>query len=80
MAQVVNVVDPDVIIVGGEGVRFGAALSDPFVATLKALAYKNTPEVIFAWDDVGWTRGAAALAVEHFFNFEAKEGTAQIAS
>lgn len=77
IAQVINVIDPDMIIVGGEGVRFGPALSDPFVATLQSLSYKSRPEVIFAWDDVGWTRGAAALAVERFFNFEAKEGTAQ---
>jgi predicted NBD/HSP70 family sugar kinase len=77
IAQVVNVIDPDIVIIGGEGVRFGSALRDPFVAALEALAYKSRPDVIFAWDDVGWTRGAAALAVERFFNFEAKEGTAQ---
>jgi predicted NBD/HSP70 family sugar kinase len=77
IAQVVNVIDPDMVIMGGEGVRFGSALSDPFVAALEALPCKSRPNVIFVWDDVGWTRGAAALAVERFFNFEAKEGTAQ---
>ncbi|MES2435767.1 MAG: ROK family transcriptional regulator [Pseudomonadota bacterium] len=74
LASVVNVVDPDIIIVGGEGVRFGAHLRDPIAEAMRKLAFKSSPEIVFDWQHNSWPRGAAALAVQRFFNFESRKG------
>ncbi len=77
LATAVSMIDPDVIIVGGEGVRFGEHLRGPMAARMDELAFKSRPDIIFDWQHDSWPRGAAALALQKFFNFEIPEGTAQ---
>lgn len=76
LATAVGMIDPDVIIVGGEGVRFGEHLRAPMAARMDELAFKSRPDIIFDWHHDSWPRGAAALALQKFFNFEIAEGTA----
>ena len=74
VAAIVNVVDPEMIVFGGEGVRFGKHLFDPLCEVLAEVSHPGMPKVAYDTQDTGWPRGAAALAIQHFFNFEATGG------
>lgn len=74
VAALVNVFNPEMIVFGGEGLRFGAHLFDPLRGVLHEVCYPGTPPIAFDWEQNSWERGAAALAVQHFFNFEATGG------
>jgi predicted NBD/HSP70 family sugar kinase len=74
IAGLVNLFDPEMIVFGGEGVRFGRHLFDPLRKVLDEVSYPGTPRIATDWDGTGWPRGAAALAIQHFFNFEATGG------
>ncbi len=74
VAALVNVFNPEMIVFGGEGVRFGDHLFDPLKEILEEVCYPGSPPVAFDWEPDSWQRGAAALAIEHFFNFEATGG------
>ena len=80
LASAIGMIDPDVIIVGGEGVRFGEHLRLPMAERMDELAFKSRPDIIFDWHHDSWPRGAAALALQKFFNFEVPEGAASSAS
>ena len=69
-----NVFDPEMIVFGGEGVRFGSHLFDPIRKVLDEVCYPGAPPIAFDWERNSWQRGAAALAIQHFFNFEATGG------
>lgn len=74
VACLVNVVDPELIVFGGEGVRFAEHMFPPLLEAMDEACYPGTPRI--AIDEVGtsWLQGAAALAANHFFNFEATGG------
>lgn len=75
LADMINLLDPDTVVIGGEGVRFGAMLFDAVRAALaERVFYKLPPVVIAEWGDDAWVRGAAALAIQRFFDFEAVPG------
>jgi predicted NBD/HSP70 family sugar kinase len=74
IGALVNLLDPDMIVFGGEGVRFGRHLFDPLMKVMDKVSYPGTPRVAIDWEGTGWPRGAAALAIQHFFNFEATGG------
>lgn len=70
LASFVAVVDPEIIVVGGEAVAFGEALFGPMRAALARLTLQHPPPLRPDWDDAAWARGAAALATQHVFDFE----------
>jgi predicted NBD/HSP70 family sugar kinase len=74
VANLVNVFDPEMVVFGGEGVRFGRHLIEPIRRRLDEVCYSGAPPIAIDWEGTGWARGAAALAVQHFFNFEATGG------
>ena len=74
VAALVNVFNPEMIVFGGEGLRFAGYLFDPIRKILDEICYPGAPPIAFDWERVSWERGAAALAVQHFFNFEATGG------
>ncbi len=74
IAGLVNVVDPEIIVFGGEGVAFGRHLFDPLRRELAGLCYGGVPRIAVDWQDDSWSRGAAALAIQHFFDFEITGG------
>jgi len=73
IAALVNVIDPEIIVIGGEGVRFGDLLLDPLRREV-AQCFGSPPGIAIDWENDGWPRGAAALAIQHFFDFEIKGG------
>ena len=74
VAALVNLFDPEMIVFGGEGVRFGRYLFDPLRQVLGEVCYPGAPRIAVDWERAGWSRGAAALAMQHFFDFEATGG------
>ncbi|GEM49726.1 ROK family transcriptional regulator [Deinococcus cellulosilyticus] len=74
LADMANLLNPDLIILGGEGVRLGEAFFEPMQAAFRERAFDcvadELPIVIDDWGDDAWARGAAGLAAEHFFDFE----------
>ena len=70
LANLTNLFDPKLIIIGGEGVAVGEALLDPMRQAFERRKFIKTAPVdliISTWGDDAWARGAAGLVVEHFF-------------
>ncbi|MDX0161455.1 ROK family protein [Sinorhizobium meliloti] len=76
LAGLMNVIDPEVIVVGGEAVAYGDALFGPLRATLERFAFRQAPPVLLDWEDDSWARGAAALVTQKLFDFETTAGNA----
>jgi len=72
IANLINLFDPKLIIISGEGVRMG----DPFFSSMREAIQKNAvPELyenteirINTWSDDVWARGAASLVIGELFN------------
>ncbi|RUW23732.1 MULTISPECIES: ROK family transcriptional regulator [unclassified Mesorhizobium] len=69
-----NIIDPEVIVGGGEAVSFGDYLFEPMRDALKRYAMWNPPPITPDWADDSWARGAAALATQRLFDFESRPG------
>ncbi|TGQ69483.1 ROK family protein [Mesorhizobium sp. M00.F.Ca.ET.186.01.1.1] len=69
-----NVIDPEVIVGGGEAVTFGDYLFEPMRGALKRSAFSAPPPITPDWADDSWARGAAALATQKLFDFESSPG------
>ncbi|OAP44537.1 ROK family transcriptional regulator [Sinorhizobium glycinis] len=70
LADLVNLFDPEVIVVGGEAVQFGNALLDPLKRSMEEFLFFSKPEIQTDWVPSSWARGAAALATQGIFDFE----------
>ncbi|NMC30518.1 MAG: ROK family transcriptional regulator [Pelolinea sp.] len=72
LANLINLLDPKLIIISGEGVRMG----DPFFSSMRAAIQKNAVPELFenteirinTWGDDVWARGAASLVIGELFN------------
>jgi predicted NBD/HSP70 family sugar kinase len=71
LADAVNIMDPEVVIVGAEAVSFGDLLFGPMRESLAARCYDDPPAIVPDERDDFWSSGAAALATQALFNFEA---------
>ena len=69
-----NIIDPEVIVAGGEAVTFGDYLFEPMRGALKRHAMWMPPPITPDWTDDSWARGAAALATQRLFDFESRAG------
>ncbi|WP_082407733.1 ROK family transcriptional regulator [Mesorhizobium sp. 1M-11] len=74
LVSMIDLVDPEVVIVGGEAVRFGKALIDPLARAVKENSFGTPPPLEVDWDNDVWLRGASALAIQKFFDFESAAG------
>jgi len=70
LADVVNLFDPEIIVVGGEAVQFGEVLLDPIRRSMEEFAFFIKPQLVTDWVQSSWARGAAALATQSIFDFE----------
>jgi predicted NBD/HSP70 family sugar kinase len=75
LAAFVDIVDPEVIVVGGEAVCFGDLLFGPMRETLEIYSYSRPPAILPDERDNFWSSGAAALATQRLFNFEKGPGS-----
>jgi predicted NBD/HSP70 family sugar kinase len=69
-----NILDPEVVVVGGEAVVFGDLLFDPMREALARGMLWTPPAITPDWVDNSWAQGAAALATRRIFDFEASSG------
>lgn len=71
VANLINVLSPELIIVSGEGVRAGDLLFDPMRLALDDYVMpglaEDTEIRIDTWDDNAWARGAAGLVLGELF-------------
>lgn len=71
IANLINLLNPELIIVSGEGVRAGDLLFDPMRAAVMANVMPglagDTQIIIEPWDDYAWARGAAGLVLQRLF-------------
>lgn len=74
LVSMIDLVDPEVVIVGGEAVRFGKALIDPLAMAIKENSFGSPPPLEADWDNNVWLRGASALAIQQSFDFESAAG------
>jgi N-acetylglucosamine repressor len=78
VANLVNILNPQLIIIGGEGTRAGALVIDPFQAALRANCFNGLADtlriVIEPWGDEAWARGAAALLLGELFQPALRRG------
>ena len=68
LANIVNIFDPNLILLSGERMQYDYLYAEEVVAEMAALTLQTgrpAPRVeIHAWGDLIWARGAAALALE----------------
>jgi predicted NBD/HSP70 family sugar kinase len=73
IANLINLFNPELIILSGEGVGYGDYLFVPMRNALQRLTMpglmEDTRIVIDAWDDDAWARGAAGIVLEKLFQF-----------
>ncbi|ESX90841.1 ROK family protein [Mesorhizobium sp. M0830] len=74
LVTMIDLVDPEVVIVGGEAIRFGKSLVDPMIAAIQEYCFETPPPVEVDWENNIWSRGASALAIQQFFDFEQASG------
>lgn len=74
LVSMIDLVDPAVVIVGGEAVRFGRALVDPLARAVRENSFGTPPPLEVDWGNNVWLRGAPALAIQKFFDFESAAG------
>ncbi|WP_422071380.1 ROK family protein [Tranquillimonas rosea] len=69
LANVVNLFDPEMIILSGERLEYDFLYADEVLGEMEAIAIRvdrPAPRVeIHAWGDLIWARGAAALALSY---------------
>ena len=71
MANLVNILNPALIIIGGEGTRAGNLIMDTFRSTLHEHCFSglagDVTVVAEPWGDDAWARGAASLLLGELF-------------
>ena len=70
LADLANLFDPEVIVIGGEAVQFGDTLLVPLRSSMEKYLFFSKPELHTDWVASSWARGAAALATQGIFDFE----------
>lgn len=70
VASISTVLDPQRIVISGEGVRLGDHYVEPLLGELAERARKEAPTqvVIEPWGDEAWARGAATLVLRELFH------------
>lgn len=68
LANLVNLFNPELLVIGGEGVRLGSPFFAPMEAALRTHAFNGLADHLQLhldpWGDDAWARGAAGLAIQ----------------
>ncbi len=76
IANLINILDPSLVLIGGEGLRAGDLLLDPLRATLPLHVFGSSGEaqpgdgarlLVRTTTEVEWARGAASLVLREIF-------------
>ena len=78
IANLINVFNPELIIIGGEGVRAGDLLFKPLCEAVDKYVMPgladDTEIKIELWNDDAWARGAAGLVLRELFEISHSPG------
>ena len=78
IANLVNVLNPALVIIGGEGTRAGALILEPLQEALREHCfnglYSDMRVVAEPWGDKAWARGAASLLLGELFQPALRRG------
>jgi predicted NBD/HSP70 family sugar kinase len=78
VANLVNVLNPALVIIGGEGTRAGALILDPLRDALREHCFNGLYDdmrlVAEPWGDEAWARGAASLLLGELFQPALRRG------
>lgn len=68
LANLVNLFNPELVVIGGEGVRLGERFFGPMKEALEQNAFNGLVDglsvYVDPWGDDAWARGAAGLAIQ----------------
>jgi len=71
IADLVNIFNPPLLVIGGEGARMLDLLQEPLQETLQAHCFNGFFDdmrlVVEPWGDDAWARGAASLMLDELF-------------
>jgi predicted NBD/HSP70 family sugar kinase len=71
IANLINIFNPKMVILSGEGVRAGDLLIEPMCTTIQQYVMpglaEDTEIRIDLWEDDAWARGAASLVLQELF-------------
>ncbi len=70
IAIIAQMIDPDALVIGGETLGFGQDFVTAIRSALEQYLLLPHGDIEFDTKDDLWGRGAAALAIDHFFDFE----------
>jgi predicted NBD/HSP70 family sugar kinase len=77
LANLVSLLNPERLIVSGEGTRLGAAFFEPMKNVIRERAFANIGEsldiVVQPWGDEAWAVGAATLVLRELFSLTVGE-------
>jgi predicted NBD/HSP70 family sugar kinase len=78
VANLVNVLNPALVIISGEGVRAGELITVPFQRALREHCFDGLADelqiVTEPWGDEAWARGAASLLLSELFQPALRQG------
>lgn len=78
VANLVNVLNPSLLIISGEGVRAGGLVTEPFQRALREHCFDGLADdlrvVTEPWGDEDWARGAASLLLGELFQPALRQG------
>jgi N-acetylglucosamine repressor len=81
VANLINVLNPALVIIGGEGTRAGDLITLPFQRALREHCfnglYDDVQVVAEPWGDEAWARGAASLLLGELFQPALQRGMAE---
>jgi len=78
VANLINVLNPALVVVSGEGVRAGGLVTEPFQLALRDHCFDGLADglrvVTEPWGDEAWARGAASLLLAELFQPALRQG------
>jgi N-acetylglucosamine repressor len=82
LANLITLLNPERIIVSGEGLRLGPAFFKPLVESARELAFaglgRDTDILVQQWGDEVWAKGAATLVLRELFRPPVEHGAVSL--
>ena len=82
LANLITLLNPQRIIISGEGVRLGAAFYEPLMESARRLPFaglgRQTDILIQPWGDEAWAKGGATLVLRELFRPPVDDGSVSL--
>jgi predicted NBD/HSP70 family sugar kinase len=81
VADLVNILAPEIVLMSGEGTQAWPHMAEPFLRELSRDVFsplRDVPVEVDPWDDATWARGAATLVLQQAFVPALDEGQREL--